>query len=725
MKKYMISNLKNPNLFLFFAIVSSAIVLILGGTRAYNIQEDVLKNSEGSQKIGARVENIRFFDEVLTGSTLLAASTGNTQWEKRYRLYKPKLDSAINELLQIDPSHTINQTLKMTESANIQLEVLEHHVFELVHLGKRNEAYEIITGSEYARQKAIHSEGLSTFIKLHKLETDQLQIRLRKEATQSKWAFGLAILLLAIVWLPIERFLRKSRAQILKQNQELELQVLARKESESALFKSKEQYRLLVESAPDVIFTIANDSTFTSLSHAFETLLFWRPEEWIGKSFTGLIHPDDLPRIIGLFKSAMQGEVPSVFESRILTKQGNYLFFEFIIRLVLENGEIKGIMGISRHITERKKAEEKINMLAHAVKNSADCIAITDKDYKIIFVNDSFSKVYGFEKEEIVGQAISVITSKNNLPEVGHSLYSAMVKKEVWTGEVLNKRKDGNDFPVQLSLAPVITDKGEMIAVVGVLRDITERRRAEAELKLKNDQLLKLNAEKDKFFSIIAHDLRSPFNGFMGLTQLLTENTRDLTIDQILKISVNMRNSATNLFRLLENLLQWSRMQQGLIPFDPKVVKLLPLANECIEMHLASAKIKGIEITIDFPSDMEVLADSDMLQTVIRNLVSNAIKFTPIGGRINFSAKTDNDKTIEISISDTGIGMGQEMIGNLFRLDVQANRRGTEGEPSSGLGLLLCKEFIEKHGGKLWVESEEKNLPDGKAGGSTFYFTLP
>ena len=176
---------------------------------------------------------------------------------------------------------------------------------------------------------------------------------------------------------------------------------------------------------------------------------------------------------------------------------------------------------------------------------------------------------------------------------------------------------------------------------------------------------------------------------------------------------------------MLENLLQWSRMQQGLIPFNPKVLKLLPVIDECIEMHLASAKIKGIEISIDVPTEMEAFADCDMLQTVIRNLVSNAVKFTPGGGRINFSAKTGNDKSIIISISDTGIGMGQEMIGKLFNLDVQANRRGTEGEPSTGLGLLLCNEFIDKHGGKLWVESEEKNLPAGKAGGSTFYFTLP
>lgn len=712
----MISNLKNPNLFLFFAIVSSAIVLILGGTRAYNIQEDVLKNSEGSQKIGARVENIRFFDEVLTGSTLLAASTGNTQWEKRYRLYKPKLDSAINELLQIDPSHTINQTLKMTESANIQLEVLEHHVFELVHLGKRNEAYEIITGSEYARQKAIHSEGLSTFIKLHKLETDQLQIRLRKEATQSKWAFGLAILLLAIVWLPIERFLRKSRAQILKQNQELELQVLARKESESALFKSKEQYRLLVESAPDVIFTIANDSTFTSLSHAFETLLFWRPEEWIGKSFTGLIHPDDLPRIIGLFKSAMQGEVPSVFESRILTKQGNYLFFEFIIRLVLENGEIKGIMGISRHITERKKAEEKINMLAYAVKNSGESIAITDKNYKIIYVNNFFCEMCGYKEEEIFGQSIDVINSQNNSPEVIDDLFSSIAKKKRWAGEILYKRKDATDFTVQLSLAPLLNDKGELNSVVGILRDITERKRAEAEINKANAALIKLNAEKDKFFSIIAHDLKTPFNSIIGFSEILVEQVKEKNYLGIEEYTGIILQSSQRAMDLLMNLMEWSRSQTGKMEFNPAYFQLTELINAVELLFKNAAGQKSIVITNTLPCNIAVYADKNMMSAVLRNLISNAIKFTRSGGEIIISAEEKEGLTV--SVIDNGIGIPKDRIEQLFRIDENYSTSGTQNEKGTGLGLILCKEFIEKHGGKIWVESEE-----GK--GSIFYFTIP
>jgi len=236
-------------------------------------------------------------------------------------------------------------------------------------------------------------------------------------------------------------------------------------------------------------------------------------------------------------------------------------------------------------------------------------------------------------------------------------------------------------------------------------------------IERKNEELLKTNAEKDKFFSIIAHDLRSPFNGFLGLTQIMTEELSTLTMDEIQEIAERLNSSATNLFKLLENLLEWARIQQGLIPFKPALTHLKLIVNECVEMIHESAKIKEIEIDYDIPSDLEIFADRKMLQTVIRNLVSNAVKFTPKGGKINILTNTKSEKSVEISITDTGIGMSPKIVDNLFKPDVQTSRLGTEGESSTGLGLLLCKEFVAKHGGEIRVESEQ-----GK--GSTFYFTI-
>ena len=241
---------------------------------------------------------------------------------------------------------------------------------------------------------------------------------------------------------------------------------------------------------------------------------------------------------------------------------------------------------------------------------------------------------------------------------------------------------------------------------------------AEREVTLKNNELLKINLEKDKFFSIIAHDLRNPLSSFLGLTEIMAEKMSGLTLAEMQNISVKMRNSAANLSRLLENLLEWSRMHQGLIPFRPGIIQLLPLIDDSIEMVMGPAREKGIDITFDIPDNLEVYADTNMLQTIIRNLVSNALKFTPKGGRINLKAKSSDNTSVEISIQDTGIGMSREIVDHLFLFDIQTNRKGIEGEPSTGLGLLLCKEFMEKHGGNIRIESEEGI-------GSTFYITLP
>ena len=254
--------------------------------------------------------------------------------------------------------------------------------------------------------------------------------------------------------------------------------------------------------------------------------------------------------------------------------------------------------------------------------------------------------------------------------------------------------------------------------VLASIRDITDRLQAEEELKLKNDELRHINAEKDKFFSIIAHDLRGPFNGFLGFTRLMVEDLPDLTQGEILKFAVSMRNSATNLFQLLENLLEWSRSQRGLTNFEPESFLLKSMIVESMHTLMDAAHKKGVCISFEIQEDLGVFADEYMLASTIRNLASNAMKFTKKGGNVSIAAKTVSGNSVEISVRDTGIGMSSTMVEDLFRLDVQTNRKGTDGEPSTGLGLLLCKDFIEKHGGKIWVESEE-----GK--GSTFRFTLP
>ena len=181
---------------------------------------------------------------------------------------------------------------------------------------------------------------------------------------------------------------------------------------------------------------------------------------------------------------------------------------------------------------------------------------------------------------------------------------------------------------------------------------------------------------------------------------------------------MSMKTDASNIYKLLENLLEWSRLQRGVMEFNPQKLKLSNIICKGVAYIAESARTKSIEINTIIPDEIEISADEHMFESVIRNLVSNAVKFTPDGGKIKVSASIIPENVIEIKITDTGIGMTLEFKDKLFKMNEKTNRPGTAGEPSSGLGLLLCKEFIEKHNGKIWVESEE-----GK--GSTFSFTVP
>jgi signal transduction histidine kinase len=198
----------------------------------------------------------------------------------------------------------------------------------------------------------------------------------------------------------------------------------------------------------------------------------------------------------------------------------------------------------------------------------------------------------------------------------------------------------------------------------------------------------------------------------------MAEELPRLKISEIQYFATSLNRSASNLFGLLENLLEWSSLQRGVIGFKPVKFALKPRLTEILHLVIESANGKGIKIEINMPDEIQVFADMKMFESTIRNLVSNAIKFSFKGGTVTLTARSLVDGTLEFSVQDTGIGMSQEILDELFQLHFDTNRVGTDGEPSSGLGLILCKDFIEKHGGQIWVESEESK-------GSRFCFTIP
>ncbi len=236
-------------------------------------------------------------------------------------------------------------------------------------------------------------------------------------------------------------------------------------------------------------------------------------------------------------------------------------------------------------------------------------------------------------------------------------------------------------------------------------------------LNQREKELQKINSNKDKFFSIISHDLRSPFTSLLGFSEFLLNEIDELSKEEIKEFAENIYKSASGTFSLLENLLQWSRLQTSKIEFVPEKYSLTEHLNRICEIYKINALQKNINLITNIEEGLEVYADQNMVETVMRNLLSNAIKFTPRNGLITVTAK-NRSKDVEVIVADTGIGIEKEKLQKLFVIGENVSTEGTENEKGTGLGLILCKEFVETNNGKLTVKSKP-----GK--GTEFKFTLP
>jgi len=371
---------------------------------------------------------------------------------------------------------------------------------------------------------------------------------------------------------------------------------------------------------------------------------------------------------------------------------------------------------------ELSESERKYRLLA---QNSSDVIWTLDNEYHFTYISPSIYQLRGLTPEEAMRETIQETIQETMTPDsqeiVTKAILDGIENEKVKNYipqrvEIEQYHKDGHLIWVEISNRAMINDNGEKIGYIGISRDISKRKISENALRQSEAKLLELNAQKDKFFSIIAHDLKSPFSSIMGFSELLVDKINKNDFRGIEKYAQIIGQSSQQAMDLLMNLLEWSRSQTGRMEFKPENFDLHDLINENKSIFDVIASQKKITIHENLPSELSVFADKLMISTVLRNLISNAIKFTKQDGEIRISAEKKS-KEIHIYISDNGVGIKEKRLKNLFRIDENESTSGTNNEKGTGLGLILCKEFVEKHGGKIWVESEE-----GK--GSTFYFSL-
>ena len=355
--------------------------------------------------------------------------------------------------------------------------------------------------------------------------------------------------------------------------------------------------------------------------------------------------------------------------------------------------------------------------LTTAIEQSPTGIMITDAQGKIEYINPKFSEMTGYSKADVKNKTSSILKSNKNADIIYKELWETINNKEVWTGELINKRKNGTEYTESSIISPVINSANKVINYISIKEDVTEKKEAERKVHEYTKQLQILNANKDLFIQILAHDLKNPFNSLLGLSAMLLKNLRKYDLEKIEKNLSVINQTARSTYNLLTDILLWSQSQAGKLEFVPQKVEIHKTINEIKKELEHIAVTKNIKVTSATSEEIFLKADENMIKTILRNLLTNALKFSYPESEIKLTV-IKNAYQAEITISDKGVGIDKNTAETLFDSVSKTSTLGTANESGTGFGLNLCKEFVEKHSGKIWVESEIER-------GSDFKFTIP
>lgn len=486
-----------------------------------------------------------------------------------------------------------------------------------------------------------------------------------------------------------------------------------------------EQLAAIIESSDDIIASKDLNGIITSWNRGAERILGYTADEVIGKHVSMLMPPeaiDDTERILGRIR---QGEKVDHYQTKRKRKDGSIIDVSLTVSPVRDaEGTVVGASKVGRDISDQRRAQELTERLAAIVESSDDIIASKDLEGVITSWNKGAERVLGYRADEVIGKHVSIIMPPELVEDMPRILEKIRRGEKVDHYQTRRRRKDGSIVDVSLTVSPIRDGSGRIIGASKIGRDVTEEKRAREE----RDRLLELaekskadaeaaNRLKDEFLATLSHELRTPLNAILGWSSILSMNTVDPD-DLKQGLAVIERNARIQV-QIIEDLLDVSRIISGNMRLDVQRVNLHEIINAAITAVTPAAEAKGVRIhkVLDSLAGA-VSGDAARLQQVVWNLLTNAVKFTPKGGRVQVLLERVNSH-VEISVIDSGVGIRPEFLPHIFERFSQADSSTTRRHGGLGLGLAIVKQLTELHGGTVRAKSP------GEGQGSTFVIGLP
>jgi PAS domain S-box-containing protein len=485
---------------------------------------------------------------------------------------------------------------------------------------------------------------------------------------------------------------------------------------EEKMKENEEKYRTICDNMIEGLF-VAQNGRIVYSNPALSKITGYTTEEVWGSSFIEAVHKEDRKFIQDHYSQHGAGEKSRTFQVRVMTRDKGTRRFNIQTKAIQWEGQ-KADMVFVHDVTDKKVAEKNLseseNRFGAFMTYFPGAAFIKDKNNRLLFCNEQFASLIHTSPDKIIG----TVLHDNKNPEL-QKKYLEENKQVIETGKQIERESSfqsengktywlTHKFPIQT---------GNEILLGAISINITKRKEHENALKNSKKELLRINATKDKLFSIISHDLKNPINNIIGFANLINKKFDQYPVEKTKKFIRVIHQSAISLSELLGSLLIWSRAQSGTIQVSPEYFDLQEIIQSNIDLLKSGAENKQVTLINTLSISVKVYADKEMIKTVIRNILSNAVKFTETGGSVSIGAQEKHSSVI-VEIQDDGIGMDQETMDKIFQFGEAVSEHGTEGEKGTGLGLLICREFIRKNNGELWVQSAP-----GK--GSTFFIAIP